>query len=192
MKIVSREDPDVYHYELGQSWGNVFLICHGPDEDNPLCQASMETDQFLGREEQYHPFPMFSCTMESLYPTKVSGKSCYSKDMETNIADGCGNVANVGECDRKCVGGLCGVYDPPVEGQGTTNVLYVYMAKYLTNGASRMALAIILPIVAAVFVACLIGLAIFIKKRHRTQEDSTSTKQGDEQQESSITTAPDD
>jgi hypothetical protein len=63
---------------------------------------------------------MFTCSGGSTYPTRESGKACFSKDMATNEEDGCGFVASAGTCDRVCESGFCGVNDPPLEHRGTT------------------------------------------------------------------------
>jgi len=170
IKMISREDPSKYHYELGQSWGNMFLDCEGQDEDHPFCQASMENERILGRNVQYHKYPMFSCSGESLYPTKTSGKSCYSLNMETNIAGGCDIVAAVGGCDTTCIGGFCGASEPPLDGLGTSNVLYVYMDEKdiaTTSGEAddsvKLIISVVLPIVAAVVL--LLGLIVWKNRK---------------------------
>jgi len=76
--------------------------------------------------------------------------------MQTNIEDGCGFVAAVGPCDRVCVAGSCGVNEVPLEGHGTTNVLYVYLADY-DGGASSMTMAFIVTI--CLFAVFLIAVA---------------------------------
>ena len=143
-----------FDYYLGNAWGNAFLDCDGDDRDDVLCQASVENDRIIGRDPQFFGIPMFTCSGESDYPTRESGKACFSKDMETNKADGCGFVASVGPCSRVCVGGFCGANDPPLEYRGTTNVLYVYLKKY--EGAEQrdtntsLVLGLVIPITALI------------------------------------------
>ena len=33
---------------------------------------------------------------------------------------------NVGKCSELCLAGICSVDNPPIEGRGTNNVIYVY------------------------------------------------------------------
>jgi hypothetical protein len=150
-----------FDYYLGSSWGNAFLDCYGSDADNVLCQASREEDRDIGRSPSFFGLPMFACNGGSGYPTRESGKACFSTDMATNERDGCEMVASVGTCDRVCVAGFCGANDPPLENRGTTNVLAIYMKAY--NGDddfskqqqkadSDIDLKIALPIVFALLV----------------------------------------
>jgi hypothetical protein len=109
---------------------------------------------------------MFTCSGGSDYPTRESGKACFSKDMETNEEDGCGMVASVGLCDRVCVAGFCGVNDPPLEYRGSTNVLYVYLKEYdddKQQSDSELVLKILIPILA--FVLMTLVTLILVKKR---------------------------
>jgi hypothetical protein len=119
-----------FDYYLGSSWGNAFLDCYGPDADHALCEASREEDRSVGRDADFFGLPLFACNGGSGYPTRESGKACFSEDMATNERDGCGMVASVGTCDRVCVAGFCGANDPPLESRGTTNVLSIYMREY--------------------------------------------------------------
>jgi hypothetical protein len=154
---------------LGNAWGNAFLDCLGDDQDNVLCQASKEEDRTLGRASQFFGVPMFTCSGESGYPTRASGKSCFSSDMAENERDGCGLVAAVGPCDRVCVGGLCGVNDPPLEDRGTTNVLYVFVKEYDDNmedeDQTGKVLKIVLPILFAVGMFIFVTWMIWKKKK---------------------------
>jgi hypothetical protein len=164
-----------FDYHLGNAWGNAFLDCFGDDQDHVLCQASKEEDRTLGRASQFYGVPMFSC---SGYPTRASGKSCFSSDMAENKRDGCGLVAAVGPCDRVCVGGLCGVNDPPLEDRGTTNVLYVYVKEYDDgtedeNQTSKV-LKIVLPIVFAIVVFAFVAWMVWKKKNRAKQSTSRS------------------
>jgi hypothetical protein len=163
---------------LGNAWGNAFLDCFGDDQDNVLCQASKEEDRILGRASKFYGVPMFTCSGESGYPTRASGKSCFSSDMAENERDGCGLVAAVGPCDRVCVGGLCGVNDPPLEDRGATNVLYVYVKKYDDgtedeNQTSKV-LMIVLPIVFAIVVFAFVTWMIWKKKKQNKHATSRS------------------
>ena len=110
---------------------------------------------------------MFTCDGQSGYPTTESGKSCFSKDMATNVLDGCDWVSAVGPCNQVCVGGFCGVNDPPLEYRGTTNVLYIYMSEYSTtkdgsNGS--LGLKIALPLVSFLAVCAVVLAVLKVKK----------------------------
>jgi hypothetical protein len=129
-----REYRDDFPHAIGQAWGNMFLDCAGADADQAMCQASAEKDRDIGRDPANHHLAMFTCSSNGsddnafLYPLADMGKSCFSDTMERNEEGGCGYVAAVGPCDRVCLAGFCGANQPPVEGRGTTNVVYVYMA----------------------------------------------------------------
>ena len=170
-----------YDYYLGNAWGNAFLDCDGDDRDDVLCQASVENDRTIGRNPLFFGIPMFTCSGESDYPTRESGKACFSKDMETNEADGCGFVASVGPCSRVCVGGFCGANDPPLEYRGTTNVLYVYMKEYEgtdKSGGANVVLKIVVPIAVLIVLAgCL--LIIWKHKKSNTTNHEAPSKAKD-------------
>lgn len=123
---------------------------------------------------------MFTCSGESDYPTRESGKACFSKDMETNEADGCGFVASVGPCSRVCVGGFCGANDPPLEYRGTTNVLYVYLKEYegTDRGDGRTGTKFFLWIAIPFEVLIVVALWVWViwkhKKLHTTKHASVS------------------
>ena len=123
-KLITRENPEEYTHKLGRSWGNMFLDCDETDNADAICQASLELDRQIGRDNIYHSLPFFSCSDDI---TKITDKTCFGEDMITNTANGCGTVAAVGDCDDVCVGNFCGVNDPPVDGRGSTNVLYVHV-----------------------------------------------------------------
>ena len=166
-----------FDYYLGNAWGNAFLDCDGDDRDDVLCQASVENDRIIGRDPQFFGIPMFTCSGESDYPTRESGKACFSKDMETNEADGCGFIASVGPCSRVCVGGFCGVNDPPLEHRGTTNVLYVYMKKFEgteqsdTGTSTNLIIAIVITIAVLIFLF-MCSLVIWKHKKSNTTNHS--------------------
>ncbi|CAB9530425.1 unknown protein [Seminavis robusta] len=150
---ITRNEPDAFHHYLGNAWGNVFLDCKASPED-PLCAAAAEEDHFVGRHEESHNLPLFTCSGESSYPIKASGKSCSSEDMASNEAGGCDFVAAAGECDVVCVGGMCGTNQPFEEGRGSINVLYVYMDEYDVAGfVNGQILAIAIPAVLALLLA---------------------------------------
>jgi hypothetical protein len=168
-RLISDRNPEFEHY-LGNAWGNMFLDCDGDDADHNLCLASAEVDRSLGRDTNYYSLPLFTCTggeRSDDYPTFESGKACFSKDMATNIQDGCGFVAAAGPCDEVCVGGFCGVNVPPTEGQGTTNVLYVYMSDFPTtnhekDNNNKLGLKIALPILSFF----LVFAAVYLTKKY--------------------------
>ena len=123
-KLITRENPEEYTHKLGRSWGNMFLDCDEADYVDAMCQASLELDRQIERDNIYHSLPFFSCSDDL---TKITDKTCFSEDMNTNTANGCGMVAAVGDCDNVCVGSFCGVNDPPIDGRGSANVLYVHV-----------------------------------------------------------------
>ena len=102
----------------------MFLDCDEADDAEAMCQASLELDRQIERDNIYHSLPFFSCSDDL---TKITDKICFSEDMNTNTANGCGMVAAVGDCDNVCVGSFCGVNDPPIDGRGSANVLYVHV-----------------------------------------------------------------
>jgi len=148
-----REHSEEFPHELGQAWGNMFLNCAKDVgvSDLWMCRASLENDREIGRDPAYQPYPMFTCsgTIGNYYPLEEAGMSCFSKDMETNTKNGCGLVASAGSCDKVCLGGFCGVNQPPVEGHGTTNVVYVYMSDYHHADSMPTWAAIFFPVMAA-------------------------------------------
>jgi hypothetical protein len=172
-----------FDFYLGNAWGNMFLDCSNADKDNVLCEASTEVDRAIGRDPLYYGLPMFTCDGQSGYPTTESGKSCFSKDMKTNILDGCDFVSAVGPCNQVCVGGFCGVNDPPIEGRGTTNVLYIYMSEYSTTmededeSVSNLGLKIALPLVAALAICALVLLAA--RKVKKAKKKAATTEKND-------------
>ena len=177
-RFVPREFLEDFPYELGQAWGNLFLDCLGTDADHVLCQASVEADREIGRDPIYQQFAMFSCSNQDNnpedYPVEEMGKSCFSADMESNNQDGCGLVAAVGTCERVCVAGFCGVNQPPVEGRGTTNVLYIYMGEPPEdNEGDRLALKIALPIAAAVLLVLIAAVCFQAKKRNKVNKGTS-------------------
>lgn len=181
MRFEPRQEFDDFHYELGQAWGNVFLDCAtedgtaGANATDVLCEASLEKDRTIGRDSAHHPYPMFTCSGRDSerYPIEESGKSCFSQDMATNAEDGCDLVAAVGPCDTVCVGGFCGVNQPPLPGRGTTNVMYVYMKEFdEQDGGDDSGLKVVLPVAVAV-VLLLIGAIIF---KARANKPKTSNR----------------
>jgi hypothetical protein len=82
-RFITGKNPSFPNF-LGNAWGNMFLDCFGNDADHVLCQASKEEDRQLGRDSEFHGAPIFTCFGQSSYPTKESGKACFSKDMATN------------------------------------------------------------------------------------------------------------
>jgi len=185
LRFLPREDWDDFPHELGQAWGNMFLDCLGDDADHVLCQASVETDRAIGRNPDYHPYALFTCSgQHEDYPVKEMGKSCFSEDMDTNDKDGCGLVAAVGPCERVCVAGFCGINQPPIEGHGTTNVLYVYMgeASEQEDGSDMKATEVALIVVAVMLFVFLIAAAYFqAKKRDKVTTMSSSKMNPDEE-----------
>ena len=125
-----RKDPEEYKHFLGATWGNMFLDCLDNDRGHVLCDASLENDRQIGRDEQFRTMPMFTCNGGSTYPLDESGKSCFHTDMTSNDENGCGAVAATGRCDQVCLSGVCGVNIPPRVGLGTSNILYVYMKDF--------------------------------------------------------------
>lgn len=131
------EDPDIFPYEVGAAWGNLFLDCEirGSDEEHVLCEASNEIDRELERDEDYQKYAAFTCAGASVtdetYPIHEMGKSCFSEDQETNDDHDCPFFAATGPCVNVCQKDgdmtFCGVNKPPVEGRGTTNVVWVYL-----------------------------------------------------------------
>jgi hypothetical protein len=164
-QFISGKNPSFPNY-LGNAWGNMFLDCSGRDTDHVLCQASKEEDRVLGRNSLFHGIPMFTCSGQSNYPTKESGKACFSKDMEANEQDGCGLVAAVGPCDEVCLGGFCGVNVPPLEGRGTENVLYVYMGDFPSteSKAPNWGLWIVLPVLSFILVTLIVYKLVLMKR----------------------------
>lgn len=126
-KLITREEPEEYTHKLGRSFGNMFLDCDDADSAEAMCQASLELDRHIGRDDVYLVHPLFSCS-DNL--TKIADKTCFSEDMNTNTANGCGMVAAVGDCNDVCVGGFCGVNNPPIDGRGITNVIYVHIQEH--------------------------------------------------------------
>jgi hypothetical protein len=163
-RFISGKNPSFPNF-LGNAWGNMFLDCFGNDAHHVLCQASKEEDCKLGRDSQFQGAPIFTCFGQSSYPTKESGKACFSKDMATNDQDGCGFVAAVGPCDEVCVGGFCGVNMPPLEGRGTTNVLYIYMGEFPSTESEDMNLGMLigLPVLSFVLLSMVVYKLIVIK-----------------------------
>ena len=154
-RFIAGKNPNFGNY-LGNAWCNMFLDCFGDDADHVLCQALTEGDRMLGRNPQFYNLPMFTCMGQSDYPTFESGKACFGKDMAMNMQDGCGFVAAVGPCDEVCVGGFCGVNKPPLEGHGSTNVIYIYMSDYPNNKDKTLGLKIALPILAFILVSIIV------------------------------------
>jgi len=167
---------------LGNSWGNAFLDCAGEDKDNVLCKASTEEERDIGRDPKYFNLPMFTCSSNNDYPTFESGKACFSKNMQTNIEDGCDFVAAAGPCDHVCVAGFCGVNEVPLEDHGTTNVLYVYLADYDdTSAASSMTTAFIVTIcLFAVFLIAVTARAVASKRKSAGTTDVVATMKEDD------------
>ena len=125
-KLITRENPEEYTRKLGRSWGNMFLDCDESDNAEAICQASLELDRKIGRDKIYHSLPFFSCS-DDLTKINDKRKTCFREDMNTNTANGCGMVAAVGDCDNVCIGSFSGVNDPPIDGRGSANVLYVHV-----------------------------------------------------------------
>jgi hypothetical protein len=126
-----------------------------------------------------------------------SGKSCFSKDMETNIRDGCDFVSAVGPCNQVCVGGFCGVNDPPLEGRGTTNVLYIYMSEYSTTTegeesvSNHLGLKIALPLVSVVAVCAIVLLAVRKLKKAKKNAATMAKVKDDGESTEETSTSPD-
>ena len=147
-RFIGGREPGFTYY-LGSSWGNAFLDSGGTDNEEALCKGASESYGFIGRDPQYHALPMFTCSGGSEYPTRESGKACYSTDMATSTADGCDLVASVGLCDRMCVGGYCDANYPPELNRTTSNVLYVYMSEYqgsTSASSDKLAIAVAVPV----------------------------------------------
>jgi len=163
--FIPREFPEKFPHELGQAWGNMFLDCLGDDAEDVLCQASVEEDREIGRDPAYHSIAMFTCSgHQGNYPVAEMGKACFSEDMESSDRDGCGLVAATGSCEQVCVAGFCGINKPPVEGRGTTNVLYVYMGDPPKDNSDKNALKIALPIAIAVLMMVIAVVYFQVKK----------------------------
>ena len=174
-RFIAGKEPG-FDYYLGNAWGNMFLDCSKEDKDHVLCQASTEGDRDIGRDADYYELPMFTCDGQSGYPTTESGKACFSPDMETNIRDGCDWVSAVGPCNQVCVGGFCGVNDPPLEHRGTTNVLYIYMREYATtpedeSTTGHLGLKIALPLVLVLAIGAMIYAVRKMKKTKNATKD---------------------
>ena len=99
--------------------------------------------------------------------------------MATNIAQGCDFVASTGGCDTVCVGNFCGVNEPPKEGRGSSNVLFVYMSDHsdeestvekVNDDACRLAWKIALPaeILVALVVAAALKFVQILKQKTAT------------------------
>jgi hypothetical protein len=188
-KFIADSEPG-FDYYLGNAWGNAFLDCFGDDKDHVLCQASTEVDRPIGRDSQFFGLPMFTCSGGSTYPTRESGKACFSKDMETNEEDGCDLVASVGLCDHVCFAGFCGVNDPPLEHRGATNVLYVYMKEY-DDGKGQVNSDLILKIGIPVFVVLTVA-ALMLWKFSIMRKSGVATSSSSDVAAAGVTTGKQD